>query len=218
LNIGHGNFTAEHPRLAYSGGNDIGLIGQHGCSVSHCAVNLARRARYLHHWSRYRDAGVNLTLGSDTYPRDMIMQMRTAAYFGKVMSGDLTAAPAQELFDAATVNAARSLGRDDLGRLAPGAKADIILIDLTGRDTLRYGPVRDPIRSLVECGIADDVETVIVDGRVCMESRAIPGADLAELRAQAQAAGEYIWDHWQEWDPQSRTAEQVNGWSFPLGN
>lgn len=218
LNIGHGNFPAEHPRLAYSGGRDVELMGRNGCSISHCAVNLARRARYLSHWQRYRDAGVNLTLGSDTYPRDMIMQMRTASYFGKVMSGDLAAAPAPQVFEAATLNAARSLGRDDLGRLAPGAKADIVVIDLTGRGTLRYGPIRDPIRSLVECGIADDVETVIVDGRICMENREIPGADLEQLRVKAQSAGEYIWDHWQDWDPQERRADEVNEWSFPLSN
>jgi cytosine/adenosine deaminase-related metal-dependent hydrolase len=216
LNIGHANFVAEHPRLAYSGGRDIELIGRHGCSVSHCPVNLARRARYLHYWSRYRSAGVNLTLGSDTYPRDMIMQMRTASYFGKVMSGDLRAASAPEVFEAATLGGARSLGRDDLGRLAPGAKADIVIIDLSGRDTLRYGPVRDPIRSLVECGIGDDVDTVIVGGRICLERRSIPGIDLEALRRSAQAAGEYLWQHWAEWDPQSRDAETVNPWSYPL--
>jgi 5-methylthioadenosine/S-adenosylhomocysteine deaminase len=216
LNIGHGNFVAEHPRLAYSGGNDVALMGRHRCSVSHCAVNLVRRARYLDNWKRYREAGVNLTLGSDTYPRDMLMQMRTASYFGKVMAGDLASASAPEVFSAATLGGARSLGREDLGRLAPGAKADIIVIDLSGRDTLRYGPVRDPIRSLVECGIGDDVETVIVDGHIRMQDRVIPDLDLAALRATAQKSGEYMWDHWQEWDPQGRTSRQVNPWSFPL--
>lgn len=216
LNIGHGNFVAEHPRIAHSGGRDIALMGSHGCSVSHCAVNLVRRARTLDNWQRYREAGVNMTLGSDTYPRDMLMQMRTASYFGKMLAKDLAAASAPEVFTAATLGGAKSLGRDDLGRLAPGAKADIIVIDLSGRDTLRYGPVRDPIRSLVECGVGDDVETVIVDGRTCMENRVIPGLDLAALRAAAQKAGEYMWDHWQEWDPQQRTSAQVNPWSFPL--
>ena len=216
LNIGHGNFVAEHPKLAYSGGRDIERMGAHGCTVSHCAINLVRRARHLHHWKRYREAGVNLTLGSDTYPRDMIMQMRTASYFGKVAAGDIASASAPEVFSAATLGGATSLGRDDLGRLAPGAKADIVLIDLSGRDTLRYGPVRDPIRSLVECGVGDDVDTVIVDGRICMSGRVIPGLDLAALRDAAQRSGEFMWDHWHEWDPQERTAERVNPWSYPL--
>ena len=77
----------------------------------------------------------------------MMQQMRTASYFGKVIGEDLSAAPAAEVFEAATLSGAKSLGRNDLGKLAPGAKADIILIDLTGKGTLRYGPVRDPIKS-----------------------------------------------------------------------
>src|SRR5215469_2710381 len=163
LTIGHGNLIADNALLNYSGGHDLELMGRHGVTVSHCPVNIARRARSLDSWSKYRAAGVNLALGSDTYPRDLIMQMRTASYFGKVLSHDLFAASAAEVFDAATLGGARALGRDDLGRLAPGAKADLLLIDLATRDTLRFGPVRDPIKALVECGIGDDVVTVIVD-------------------------------------------------------
>jgi 5-methylthioadenosine/S-adenosylhomocysteine deaminase len=216
VNIGHGNLVAEHPRLAYSGGRDIELMGHYGCSVSHCSVNLVRRARYLDHWKKYKDAGVNLCLGTDTTPRDMIMQMRTASYFGKVLARDLHAAPASDVFEAATLGGARSLGRGDLGRLAPGAKADIIMIDLTGRDGLRYGPVRDPIKSVVDNGIGDDVDTVIVDGRICMENRVIPDLDLDALRTAAQESGETMWKNWSDWDPMERTAEEMSPWSYPL--
>src|SRR5499425_2445745 len=190
LTIGHGNLVPDSGLLHYSGGHDIELMGRHGVTVSHCPVNSARRARTLDSWAKYRAAGVNLALGTDTYPRDLIMQMRTASYFGKVMSRDLAAASAAEVFEAATLGGARALGRDDLGRLAPGARADIVVIDLTGGGTLRYGPVRDPIKALVECGIGDDVETVVVDGVVRMRDRVIPGVDLAALRRAAQEAGE----------------------------
>jgi 5-methylthioadenosine/S-adenosylhomocysteine deaminase len=215
VTIGHGNLPAEGYRF-FSGGRELELMGRHGVSISHCPVNIARRARSLDSWQRYRQASINIALGSDTYPRDMIMQMRTASYFGKVMSADLRAASAAEVFTAATLAGARALGRDDLGRLAPGAKADIVIVDLTGGGTLRYGPVRDPIKSLVECGIGDDVETVIVDGIVRMEGRRLPGVDFADLRARAQAAGEGVWSHVQEWDPLGRHAEEMSPWSFPL--
>ena len=118
----------------------------------------------MDNWKRYQEAGVNIALGSDTYPRDMIMNMRTASYMGKVASNTYFAATAGEVFAAATLGGARSLGRDDIGRLAPGALADIIIIDLSGRGSLRFGPVRDPVKSLIECGVGDDVETVIIDG------------------------------------------------------
>lgn len=216
LTIGHGNFVAENPLMNYSAGHDLELMAARGVTVSHCPVNLARRARYLDSWERYRKAGINLALGSDTYPRDLIVQMRIASYIGKVISHNLFAASAAEVFEAATLGGARALGRDDLGRLAPGAKADILIIDLGGRDTLRYGPVRDPIKSLVECGIGDDVETVIVDGIVRMEERRIPDLDLAGLGRQAQEAGEQVWARVQEWDPLRRTAGEMSPWSFPL--
>src|SRR5204863_8799387 len=94
LTIGHGNLIADNALLSYSGGRDLALMGGHHVTVSHCPVNIARRARSLDSWKKYRAAGVNLALGSDTYPRDLVMQMRIASYFGKVMSHDLFAASA----------------------------------------------------------------------------------------------------------------------------
>ena len=175
-------------------------MGKHGCTISHCPCNLVRRARFLDTWTRYRKAGVNIALGSDTYPRDMIMQMRTASYFAKVLEHDFSAASAGEVFDAATLSGARrSTGRS--GRLAVGAKADISIINLR---SLRHGPVRDPIHSLVECGIGDDVMTVIVGGRVCMRDRVVDGIDDAQLLAAAQRLGERTWTNWQSWDTLGR--------------
>ena len=218
LNIGHGNFTADNPLMNYSGARDLEIMGGHRCSISHCPVNVARRGRFLDNWQSYRKAGVNIALGTDTYPRDMILQMRNASYMGKIASRNLKAATAGEVFDAATLGGARSLGRDDLGRLAPGAKADIVTIDLTGGGGLRYGPVRDPIKSLVDCGIGDDVDTVIIDGIVRMSGGQIPGVSFAALREGAQLAGERIWGGWQNWDTLGRTAEQMSPMSFPLAN
>jgi 5-methylthioadenosine/S-adenosylhomocysteine deaminase len=216
LTIGHGNLVADNGLMSYSGGRDLELMGRYGVTVSHCPVNIARRARSLDSWAKYRAAGITLALGSDTYPRDLIMQMRVASYFGKVMSHDLSAASAADVFEAATLGGAQALGRADLGRLAPGAKADIVVIDLETRDSLRFGPVRDPIKALVECGIGDDVVTVIVDGVVRMRDRVIPGVDLDAVRRAAQQAGERVWERVQEWDPLGRTAEQISAWSFPL--
>ncbi len=216
LNVGHGNFISDNPNLNYSVHRDLELMGNAGVSVSHCPINIVRRARVLDNWQSYRDAGVNMCLGSDTYPRDMIMNMRTASYLGKIMSHTYFAATAADVFGAATIGGAISVGRDDLGRLAPGAIADIIMIDLSGRNTLRYGPVRDPVKSVVECGVGDDVNTVIVNGNIVMEHGIIPGVDFARLRNDAQAAAEQIWQTVQDWDPLGRSHEQACPWSYPM--
>src|SRR5882724_9084478 len=214
LNIGHGNFTCDNPLTNYSGSHDLEIMGSHHCSISHCPVNIARRGRFLDSWESYRKAGVNIALGTDTYPRDMVIQMRNASYFGKVASRNLKAAAAGEVFEAATLGGARSLGRTDIGRLAPGARADIVIVDMTGRDSLRMGPVRDPIKSLVDCGVGEDIDTVIVDGIVRVEGGRIPDVDMASLRNQAQAAGERIWNGWANWDPHGRTADEMSPFSF----
>jgi cytosine/adenosine deaminase-related metal-dependent hydrolase len=158
--------------------------------------------------------GINIALGSDTYPRDMMLNMRTASYHGKVMSHNYKSATAADVFSAATLAGARSLGRDDLGRLAPGARADIILIDLSGNGTLRMGPVRDPIKTVVECGVGDDVDTAIVAGVVRMENKRIAGQDLDAIRRRAQEAGERVWKNWHTSDPLGRTHEETCPWSF----
>jgi len=118
----------------------------------------------------------------------MFAQMRAASYLGKLMSRNLFAATAAEVFTAATVGGAESLGRNDLGRLASGAKADILLIRLQG--AFRKVPLRDPIKFLVECGNGDDVDTAIVNGTVRMSKGAIHGLDAAELRVKIQRLAE----------------------------
>jgi 5-methylthioadenosine/S-adenosylhomocysteine deaminase len=216
LNIGHGNFIADNPNLNYAVARDLELMGKAGATISHCPINIVRRGRVLDSWKRYEAAGVNISIGSDTYPRDMMMNMRMASYLGKIMSRSYFAATAGDVFRAATLGGATSLGRDDLGRLAPGALADIIIIDLSGRNTLRYGPVRDPVKSLVECGIGDDIDTVIVDGKVIMEGGIIPGVDFARIREEAQTAGEQVWSTLQDWDPLGRTHEEACPWCYPM--
>ena len=48
----------------------------------------------------------------------------------RMADGSFRVGRPQDVFDAATLGGARHLGRDDLGRLAAGAKADIIVVDL----------------------------------------------------------------------------------------
>lgn len=213
LSVGHGNFIAESRFTNYAGGRDLELLAESGTTVAHCPINLARRGRFLDTWDRYRRAGVNLALGSDTFPRDIFLQMRAASYLGKVLTGSFLGAPAADVFRAATLGGARALQRPDLGRLAPGAKADVIVIDTSG---FRWGVVRDPVKSLVDGAIGEDVELVMVDGIVRMENRTIPGVDLRALQEGAQVEAEEYWARVPEWDPLGRRAEQACPWSFSV--
>ncbi len=107
-------------------------------------------------------------LGTDTYPQDMIEEMRWAALGCKWIDRDANRGTARDVFNAATLGGARALGRSDIGRLAPGAKADIIIVDL---HRLHCGVVDDPIKTLIYAADGGDVETVIVDGRTVLARR-----------------------------------------------
>ena len=71
------------------------------------------------------------------------------------------AVPLTDLFEAAT-SGARALGRDDIGRLAPGCRADIVLVDITHP---MMWPTHDPIRSPHDAAGDRAVRTVYVDGQ-----------------------------------------------------
>src|SRR5256886_158505 len=214
--LGHCVFHAHHSWAHYPYIDDLKLLADSGASVAHAPYKYAKMGIMLESFERYRRLGINVALGTDTFPQDLISEMRLAGLMCRFAEGSFRVGRAQDVFDAATLGGARALGRDDLGRLAPGAKADIVIVDLETRDSLRFGPVRDPIKALVECGIGDDVITVIVDGIVRMRDRVIPGVDLAAVRREAQAAGEGVWQRVQEGDPLARTAEKISPWSFPL--
>jgi cytosine/adenosine deaminase-related metal-dependent hydrolase len=115
----------------------------------------------------------------------MFMEMRTAALLSKLTERDAASGLAREVFDAATLGGARALRRDDLGRLAPGARADIVLVDLA-RPHLAPAAAHDPVKALVYCARGTDVDTVIVDGRVRVRDGQLCQVDMAALHAGAR--------------------------------
>src|SRR6185369_17239454 len=172
--LGHCLMTTSHRLAALPAGRDLEILALRQASVAHCPLVFARRGNALESFAKYRRAGVNVGLGTDTYPRDLISEMRWASNLCKIVERDFTVATAADVFSAVTLGGARALRRDDLGRLAPGAKADIVLIDMR---SFRMGPYRDPIKALVQCGTSDDVDQVIVDGRSVVEDGHVVGLD-----------------------------------------
>ena len=210
--VGHCIISTAHHLAALPAGRDLEILAQTGASVAHCPLVFARRGNALESFVKYRRAGINVGLGTDTYPRDLISEMRWASNLCKLVERDFTVATAADVFSAVTLGGARALRRDDLGRLAPGAKADIVLIDMR---SFRMGPYRDPIKALVQCGTADDVDRVIVDGKTVVEDGHVVGLDEAALLAQAQAEADRLWSTVPEWHWQGLTADQLSPQSFP---
>lgn len=210
--LGHCILTTAHSLARLPRGRDLEILARSRASVAHCPLVFARRGNALESFHRYRANGINVGLGTDTYPRDLISEMRWASLICKIIERDFSAGTAADVFTAATIGGATALRRDDLGRLAPGAKADIVVINLR---KLRIGPYRDPIKALVNCASEDDVEQVIVDGRTVVEGGRVAGVDEETLLKEAQKEAERLWGTVPEWHWQELTAEEFSPMSFP---
>lgn len=212
LIIGHCIYVSGHPEVRFPGSRDLELLAAAGASVAHCPWVFGRRGATMHSYPRYLRAGINVALGTDTFPQDLLHEMRWAAVLGKVVEGDPRVATAGDVFTSATLGGARALRRDDLGRIAPGAKADLLLFNL---DTLGMAPVRDPIRNLVFSATRQDLDTVLIDGRTVVKGGRIEGIDEATVARDLQAAAERLWAKIPERDWATRRVEEISPPSFP---
>jgi len=184
LLIPHAIFVGGHSRNKTGDPGDLAKLAASGATVIHCPMTSLRYGTALESFPRYRAAGVNIAMGTDSFPPDMIRNMDTGANVAKVIDGRHDAGNAAEFFRAATLGGAKALGREDLGRLAPGALADMVIVDLSDP---RVGAVDDPIRTLLMNCTGANVRTVIINGRIVMEDQALPGVDDEHMRERLQA-------------------------------
>jgi 5-methylthioadenosine/S-adenosylhomocysteine deaminase len=113
--------------------------------------------------------------------------LKVAALLAKVSTGDANALLPLDVLRMATANGALLLGRKDVGRLVPGAKADLTVVDL---DNARCMPVHHPESALVYNAAGPDVHTVIVDGQVLLDAGRPTMLDETSLLEECrQAAG-----------------------------
>jgi cytosine/adenosine deaminase-related metal-dependent hydrolase len=210
--LGHAIILAPGSWTQWSG-DDIGILAGTGTNVAHCVWVFARRGIAMESFARYLARGVNMTLGTDTCPQSMIEGLRYTAVVGKIVDRQTEVATAGDVFNAATLAGARALGRDDLGRIAPGAKADLLL---WRGDSIFMTPLRDPIRNIVYSAQAEDLDTVLIDGEVRMRGRQIPGVDLAALTRDLQAAGERMWANVARGDWAGRAIDELAPETFPV--
>jgi 5-methylthioadenosine/S-adenosylhomocysteine deaminase len=204
--LGHVVFTTAHAWPHYPFGDDLRVLAQTGTTVGHCPYKYAKMAMTLQSFQRYLDAGVNLAIGTDTYPMDIVAELRLASMLAKVTDGNYQAGLPRDVFNAATVGGCKFLGRTDLGRLAPGAKADVLLITL---DHLGAPVYVDPIKALVEGATGRDVDTVIVDGKVLVQGGRLARVDEGEVYANARQATEQYWRHVPGWRWDGANVERI---------
>lgn len=209
--LGHAIFISGNSWVNFAG-NDLQLLADSHTSVSYNAWCFARRGILMESFPAYVEAGVNMCIGTDTAPQSMLESLRWTAISGKITSRRADTSTARRVFDAATVNAAKLLGRDDLGQISSGAKADLLF---WRTDSFGMAPLRDPIRNIVYYAQPADLADVLVDGRPVIEDGTVLRTDPEAAVRGVQAAGERVWAHWHEGDWAGRTLEEIAPMTFP---
>lgn len=210
--IGHGIFLDDHPSTPWHTSTDLSRLAETGTTVAHCPTVFARRGITMKNFGRYKRAGVNMGLGTDTYPHNMLDEMRLVGYLARTQATDPRAVTTTEIFDAATIGGARALGRDDIGRLAAGCRADIVLVNA---EHPMMRPGRDPVRSLVYAAGDRALRDVYVDGQLVVKDGMVLTMDYEAAAAELHEAQKRVLDSAPSQDWAHRPVEAISPPSFP---
>ncbi|HET7846237.1 MAG TPA: 8-oxoguanine deaminase [Acidimicrobiia bacterium] len=169
--------------------DEITRMGEAGTGVAHCPTSNMRLASGLAPVAGYLDAGVRVGLGVDGSAsndssnllgevRQTLLLNRLSVAPGVGAGEQMTARDALRL---ATSGGASVLGRDDIGRLAPGMAADFVAIDF---DRLEFaGAIHDPVAAVVMCSPLG-VDHSWVGGQRVVEDRQLVGLEVGDLVAE----------------------------------
>jgi 5-methylthioadenosine/S-adenosylhomocysteine deaminase len=173
---------------------EVGDLAAAGAHVAHCPVsNLKLATGGVAPVPELHAAGVKVGLGTDGAASnnvlDLFQTMKFAALVQKQHRWDATALPAQRVLDMATRDGADALHRPDLGRLVPGATADLVMVDFRRPHLV---PVHDAVSHLVYAAGGADVSATVVQGRVLMAEGRVETMPTDRVLAAAQAAAQAI--------------------------
>ena len=166
---------------------EIGRLGRAGVGVGHCAASNMVLASGICPTCELEAAGSPVGLGVDgsasNDASNMMEALRHALMIGRLRYG-ASGVSHLDVLRWATEGSARCLGRDDIGRIAPGYQADLALFTL---DEPRFSGAHDPLAALILCG-AHRADRVMVGGVWRVVDGAVVGLDLAALMAEHRAA------------------------------
>jgi Cytosine deaminase and related metal-dependent hydrolases len=212
LILGHCIFIDSHSWTRQRTEIDLGLLASRGTSVAHCPVTFARSGMVLQSVGRYRRAGVNVGIGTDSCPFNMLEEMRQALICARIAGGSVFDVTTGDIFSAATLGGATALGRQDIGRIEVGAKADFSIVDLGHRG---MQPNHDPLRNLLHCAAERAIEAVYVDGHCVARNGQATGLDYQGAVAALQDAQDFAVRNLSRHDPRGRGVDALSRPSFP---
>ena len=151
---------------------EINYLAETGAHVIYCPMSNMFLGSGIAPIIKMIEKGINIAIGTDgsasNNNQDLFATMKVGALLQKVHHLQSTIISAEHVFEMATINAAKAMGWEkEIGSIEIGKKADIVIID-TNKPELT--PVRNPISSIIYAGVATDVDTVIINGKVVLQN------------------------------------------------
>ena len=175
----------------WADGDDIEIMANAGCSVAHNPITNLWTGTGIMPFRRLREAGVPIALGVDEIDCDGTLNLwgvaKAAGLLHRLAEDDWLRWPTpDEMLWCLTRGGARAMCRQhEVGMLAPGYEADLILIDL---DTMPFTPLNHLRRQLVYSHLGSSVAMTMVAGRILMENGKVLTVDEEALVAEVREA------------------------------
>jgi 5-methylthioadenosine/S-adenosylhomocysteine deaminase len=175
------------------------LVAQRGASMALCSGSIGIIDGIVPPAAAFQSAGGAVALGSDQAPgnnnHNIFNEMKLTALFNKVRARDPEVMPAWRVLRMATIEGAAALGwEDEIGSLSVGKRADVCLVDVR-RPTLapvHVRPMRNLVPNLVYAARGDEVETVLIDGRIVVDAGRVVTLAEDDILADAQSLAEAV--------------------------
>jgi 5-methylthioadenosine/S-adenosylhomocysteine deaminase len=168
---------------------DIEILAKYPTGIAHAPKTYLKLAMDIAPVIEFRQAGVPVGLATDgaasNNTLDLWESLRLLAMMQKFLQRSPEVLSVSEAFYLATVESACVFGRgEQLGKLASGYLADLILLDIEG---VHHQPNHNIPANLVYSLRPEDVQTVIIDGQIVMRSRQILTVDKTEVIDRVKA-------------------------------
>ena len=185
--------TAAH--CVWVSDEDIAIMARKGVSVAHNPVSNLKLGSGIMPYKKMKDAGVNLTLGTDGAASNnrlsILREMQFAALIHKGNDLDPSVTLASDMIRMATRNGALAQGREDCGEIAVGMRADLLLVDMSSMNNLpSYNFESTVCYSMTE----EDILLTMCDGNILYENHAYTTIDEERLRSEASSVISHYFD------------------------
>jgi 5-methylthioadenosine/S-adenosylhomocysteine deaminase len=192
--IGFLNDRVIAAHVVHASAEEIAVLKRLGVGVVHNPQSNMKLASGVMPVPQMLADDLNLGLGTDgaasNNDLNMWEEIDTTAKLHKVFTMDPKVVTAQQAFEMATIRGARALHMErEIGSIETGKRADLVVVDL---DDLNQTPLYNIYSQLVYATKADDVRTVIVEGRVIMRDRRLLTLDEKDIKARARIFRERI--------------------------